>query len=41
VQFQRATSPLARSLDRVAESDEHDIDPELRSYLRLYPRTSP
>ena len=34
VQFQRATSPLARSLDRVAESDEHDIDPELRSYLR-------
>jgi magnesium transporter len=34
VQFQRATSPLARSLDLVAESDEHDIDPELRSYLR-------
>ena len=35
VQFQRATSPLARSLDRVAESDAHDdIDPELRSYLR-------
>src|SRR5215208_6252129 len=34
VQFQRATSPLARTLDRVAESDEHDIDPELRSYLR-------
>src|SRR5215212_8024579 len=35
VQFQRATSPLARALERVAESDEHDdIDPELRSYLR-------
>src|SRR5215216_156817 len=35
VQFQRATSPLARSLDRGAESDAHDdIDPELRSYLR-------
>src|SRR5829696_2377153 len=34
VQFQRATSPLARTLDRVAESDENDIDPELRSYLR-------
>ena len=34
VQFQRATSPLARTLDRVAESDEHDIDPELSSYLR-------
>jgi magnesium transporter len=34
VQFQRATSPLARALDRVAQSDEHDIDPELRSYLR-------
>jgi magnesium transporter len=33
VQFQRATSPLARALDRVAQSDEHDIDPELRSYL--------
>ena len=34
VQFQRATSPLARALERVAESDEHDIDPEVRSYLR-------
>src|SRR5215211_7689865 len=34
VQFQRATSPLERALERVAESDEHDIDPELRSYLR-------
>src|SRR5829696_2211833 len=34
VQFQRATSPLERSLERVAESDEHDIDAELRSYLR-------
>src|SRR5215217_6794872 len=34
VQFQRATSPLARTLDRVAERNEHDIDPELRSYLR-------
>lgn len=34
VQFQRATSPLARTLDRGGESDEHDIDPELRSYLR-------
>jgi magnesium transporter len=33
VQFQRATSPLARTLDRLAQSDEHDIDPELRSYL--------
>jgi magnesium transporter len=34
VQFQRATSPLARALERVAQSDEHDIDPEVRSYLR-------
>ena len=34
VQFQRATSPLAKALERVAESDEHDIDPEVRSYLR-------
>jgi magnesium transporter len=34
VQFQRATSPLERSLDRVGERNEHDIDPELRSYLR-------
>jgi magnesium transporter len=34
VQFQRATSLLARSLDRVAEREEHDIDPELRRYLR-------
>jgi magnesium transporter len=34
VQFQRATSPLARSLDRGGERNEHDIDPELRSYLR-------
>jgi magnesium transporter len=34
VQFQRATSPLARALERDAERDEQDIDPELRSYLR-------
>jgi magnesium transporter len=34
VQFQRATSPLARALERVSESDEHDIDPKVRSYLR-------
>jgi magnesium transporter len=38
VQFQRATSPLARSLERLGEIDAHDdeedIDPELRSYLR-------
>jgi magnesium transporter len=34
VQFQRATSPLARALERGAERNEHDIDPELRSYLR-------
>ena len=34
VQFQRATSPLARALERGGERDEHDIDPELRSYLR-------
>src|ERR671912_8206 len=34
VQFQRATSPLARALERVAESDEQDIAPEVRSYLR-------
>jgi magnesium transporter len=34
VQVQRATSPLARALERVAESDEHDIDPRVRSYLR-------
>ena len=34
VQFQRATSPLARALERGSERNEHDIDPELRSYLR-------
>jgi magnesium transporter len=34
VQFQRATSPLARALERIAQSDEHGIDPEVRSYLR-------
>src|SRR5215218_7714127 len=34
VQFQGAISPLARSLERIAESDEHDIDPEVRRYLR-------
>ena len=34
VQVQRATSPLARALELVAESDEHDITPEVRSYLR-------
>jgi magnesium transporter len=34
VQFQQATSPLARALERRAESDEQDIDPELRIYLR-------
>src|SRR5918998_2576272 len=34
LQFQRATSPLARALERVAESDEQDIAPEVRSYLR-------
>jgi magnesium transporter len=35
VQFQRATSPLARSLERGTERNEpDDIDPELRSYLR-------
>jgi magnesium transporter len=34
VQFQRALSPLARALERGAERDEQDIDPELRSYLR-------
>ena len=34
VQFQRATSPLERSLERGGERNEHDIDPELRSYLR-------
>lgn len=34
VQFQRATSPLARALERVADSDEHDIDPKVRRYLR-------
>jgi magnesium transporter len=34
-QFQRATSPLARALERIAESAEHDnFDPEVRSYLR-------
>jgi magnesium transporter len=33
-QFQRATRPLARALERVAESNEHDIAPEVRSYLR-------
>jgi magnesium transporter len=34
VQFQRATSPLARALERGGERNEHDIEPELRSYLR-------
>jgi len=34
VQFQRATSPLARALERGGERNEQDIDPELRSYLR-------
>src|SRR5215218_1809771 len=35
VQFQRATSPLERALERGGEREEHnDIDPELRSYLR-------
>jgi magnesium transporter len=34
VQFQRATSPLARSLERIAEREEHNIDPEVRRYLR-------
>src|ERR671932_8633 len=34
VQFQRAISPLARALERIAQSDEHVIDPEVRSYLR-------
>jgi magnesium transporter len=34
VEFQRAISPLARALERVAQSDEHDINPEVRSYLR-------
>jgi magnesium transporter len=34
VQFQRATSPLARALERGGEREEHDIDPELRRYLR-------
>jgi magnesium transporter len=33
VQFQGAISPLARALERIAERNEHDIDPELRSYL--------
>src|SRR5919107_6379698 len=34
VQFQGALSPLARALERIAERDEHAIDPEVRSYLR-------
>jgi magnesium transporter len=34
VQLQRSTRPLARALERVAESEEHDIAPEVRSYLR-------
>jgi magnesium transporter len=34
VQFQRATSPLDRALERVSESGKYAIDPELRSYLR-------
>ena len=33
VQFQRAIGPLARALERIAQSDEHDIDAEVRSYL--------
>ena len=33
VEFQRAISPLARALERVVQSDEYDIDPEVRSYL--------
>jgi magnesium transporter len=34
VQFQRAISPLARALERIAQSGGNDIDPEVRSYLR-------
>ena len=34
VQFQGATMPLARGLERVAKSKEHDIDPKMRSSLR-------
>jgi magnesium transporter len=34
VEFQRAISPLARALDRIAQNDEHHVDSEVRSYLR-------
>ena len=35
LELQRATSPLATSLEQIAESAEHDdIDAEVRSYLR-------
>jgi magnesium transporter len=34
VEFQRATRPLAGALERLAESDEHGLDPEARKYIR-------
>jgi magnesium transporter len=33
-QFQRATSPLARALERLVEGDEYKIDPEVKNHLR-------
>ena len=34
VEFERAIGPLARALERIVQSGEHGIDPEVRSYLR-------
>ena len=33
IEFQRATRPLAGALERLAESDEPGLDPEVRRYL--------
>jgi magnesium transporter len=33
IEFHRATSPLARALERLAANEEHTIDPEVRRYL--------
>jgi magnesium transporter len=33
-EFQRATSPLDEALQRLAEGEEHPIDPEMKQYLR-------
>jgi magnesium transporter len=34
IQFHQATHPLAGALDRLTRADSHEIDPEVRRYLR-------